>query len=406
MPRLLPSVRAVSASLLLLLAAALPALSQSIDTNPLNRLPEVTSAFQLVYSMNYDAAIRRFEAIQRQHPGNPMATDYVLDAVLFQELNRLDLLDTTFYTHDGFFSGKHTVAENPEVRARIQALGTQAVNEATAELQKNPNDVNALFARGWAHSLEAIYSGMADRAFTSALHQAWIARSDCARVLQIDPHYTDARLVVGVYDYIVGSLPFAFKLLVGVVGIHGSKSAGMALLQDDAAHGTVTSVEARTAMMLFLRRDAKYAQAAAIAHGLALEYPHGFLFQLEEANLQKDGGEGMVAVHTYQHLIALAQRPGYFDSAHVELAYYGLGEALRGQHHYAQAVAAYRDGADQPSTSMDLRRRCLLKAGETLDLMREHAQAVREYQTVVQDGADTSQGQLAQKYMRSAYTGR
>ncbi len=392
-------------ALCLLLLAAPPVHGQRVDTSPLNRLPEVRAAFQQVYSMDYDEAIRRFEEIQRQHPGDPMATDYVLNAVTFQELNRLDLLDTTFYTNDGFLTGKHTVTEDPKVRDRIRALDTEAVNEADAELKSSPNDVNALFARGWARSLEATYSGMADRAFGAGLHQAWDARSDCSRVLQLDPGYVDAKLVVGVYDYVVGALPFAFKIFIGIVGIRGSRAQGMALLQDDAARGVVTNVEARTAMMLFLRREGKYAQAAAIAHSLAQEYPHGFLFQLEEANLQKDGGEGMTAVYTYQHLIELARRPGYFDSAHLELAYYGLGEALRGQAHDAEAVDAYRDGAFQPTTSLELRRRCLLKAGETLDLMHDRAAAVKEYQAVMSAGADTVQGELAQKYIRSAYSG-
>lgn len=408
MLRFLPLVRSswlVPAACLLLAASDGTARAQRVDTNPLNRLPEVRAAFQRLYSMDYTDAVRRFEQVQRQHPGDPMATDYVLDAITFQELNRLDLLDTTFYTNDGFLTGKHTVVEDPKARDRIRALGAEAANEADAELRSNPNDVNALFARGWARSLEATYSGMADRAFSAGLREAWDARSDCSRVLQLDPNYVDAKLVVGVYDYVVGALPFAFKIFIGIVGIHGSRAQGMGLLQDDAARGVVTNVEARTAMMLFLRREGKYAQAAEIARGLAQEYPHGFLFQLEEANLQKDGGEGMAAVYTYQHLIELARRPGYFDSAHLELAYYGLGEALRGQTHYTEAVAAYRDGAFQPSTSLELRRRCLLKAGETLDLMHDRAAAVEEYQAVISAGADTVQGEQAQRYIRSAYVG-
>jgi tetratricopeptide (TPR) repeat protein len=398
--RLVPAV-----CVLLLAAAARDGHAQRVDTDPLNRLPEVRAAFQRVYRMDYNDAVRRFEEIQRQHPGDPMATAYVLDAITFQELNRLDLLDTTFYTNDGFLTGKHTVVEDPRVRDRIRALGAEAVSEADAELKKNPNDVNALFARGWARSIEATYSGMADRAFSAGLRQAWDARSDCNRVLQLDPNYVDAKLVVGVYDYVVGALPFAFKIFIGLVGIRGSRAQGMALLQDDAARGVVTNVEARTAMMLFLRREGKYAQAADIARGLARQYPHGFLFQLEQANLEKDGGEGMQAVYTYQRLIELARRPGYFDSAHLELAYYGLGEALRGQARYAAAVDAYRNGAFQPNTSPELRRRCLLKAGETLDLMHDHAAAVKEYQAVMSAGADTVQGEQAQRYIRSAYAG-
>lgn len=379
--------------------------ADTVDTNPLNRQPAVREAFQQFYSMNYDDAIARFERIENEHAGDPMATDYLLDAVLFRELNRLDLLDTTFYANDGFLTGKHTVAEDPAMRDRIKALAERAVNEANVELKANPNNVNALFARGWARSLNATYLGMAERAFATGLRQALAARSDCDRVLALDANYVDAKLVVGVYQYVVGALPFAFKLVAGVVGIHGSKPQGMALLRDDATRGVITQVEAKTAMMLFLRRDSQYREAVGIADGLAQQYPHDYLFHLEEANLEKDGGEGMVAVAAYEQLIALAKQSGYYPEAHLELAYFGLGDSLLGQRKYADAVQAYREGAYQPTTSPELKRRCLLKAGETLDLMHQHEKAVREYEAVLSAGSDTAQGELARKYMRTAFTG-
>ncbi|HTW48384.1 MAG TPA: tetratricopeptide repeat protein [Acidobacteriaceae bacterium] len=385
--------------------AALGARAQAVDTNPLNRQPEVRDAFAHFYSMDYDGAVARFEKIRSEHRGDPIATDYVLDAVLFRELNRLDLLDTTFYANDGFLTGKHTVTEDPAVRDQVKALTDEAVNESTAILKSKPNDVNALFARGWARSLEATYLGMVERAFGAGLRQAMGARSDCDRVLQIDPNYVDAKLVSGVYQYVVGALPFAFKLLIGIMGIHGSKTEGMALLRDDGERGVITQVEARTAMMLFLRREAKYPQAVAIARGLAEEYPHDYLFRLEEANLEKDGGAGMKAVDAYERLIEQAKQPGYYISAHLELAYFGLGDSLRGQKMYADAVRAYRNGAYQPTTSPELQRRCLLAAGESYDLMGDHAQARQQYQEVLNAGSDTVQGEAARKYMRSPYSG-
>jgi tetratricopeptide (TPR) repeat protein len=389
----------------ILILAALGAQAQAVDTNPLNRQPAVRDAFVHFYAMDYDGAVARFEKFRSEHRGDPIATDYLLDAVLFRELNRLDLLDTTFYANDGFLTGKHTVAEDPAVRDQVRSLTDDAVNEATAILKSDPNDVNALFARGWARSLEATYLGMVERAFGAGLKQAMGARSDCDRVLQLDPNYVDAKLVVGVYQYVVGALPFAFKVLIGIMGIHGSKAKGMALLRDDAERGVITQVEAKTAMMLFLRREAKYPQAVAIARGLAEQYPHDYLFRLEEANLEKDGGEGMKAVDAYQRLIEQARQPGFYNSPHLELAYFGLGDSLRGQKKYAEAVQAYRSGALQPSTSPELKRRCLLSAGESFDLMGDHAQARQQYQQVLNAGSDTVQGEAARKYMRSPYTG-
>ena len=47
------------------------------------------------------------------------------------------------------------------------------------------------------------------------------------------------------------------KILAGAAGITGSKSKGIEDLRDAGGHGVITSVEARTALGLFLRREAK-----------------------------------------------------------------------------------------------------------------------------------------------------
>ena len=375
-----------------------------MHTNPLNRDPLVRQGFDRFYNEDYNAALARFERVQSMHPGNPLATDYVLYVTLFRELFRLDLLDTTFYANDGFLTGKHTVVEDPKMRDRINALANQAVDEADAELRKNSNDTNALFARGWAKSLQATYVAMVERGFVSALKLALSAKNDNAKALQLDPNYVDAKLVVGVYQYVVGALPFGFKMLVGIVGIHGSKTTGLAMLRDSAARGVITSVESRTVMALFLRREAKYQQALAINRTLAAQYPHNFLFCLERANLSKDAGKGMTAVALYQQVIREARQPGYFASAHVELAYFGLGASLRGQNLYQQSIDAFEQAAIQPTTSPELKRRSLLAAGEDYDLMHQHDNAMREYQAVINAGPDTAQGELARKYQKDNFT--
>lgn len=380
--------------------------AQTVDTDPLNRDPLVHEAFQYFYVMDYDGALTRFEKVQAEHPSDPIATDYILYVTLFHELFRLDLLDTTFYANDGFLTGKHTVVEDPKMRDQIKSLADKAFNQANVELKKNPNDVNALFARGWARSLEATYQAMVERSFTSGLKLALGAKNDNERVLQLDPNYVDAKMIVGIYQYVVGALPFAFKLLVGFAGIHGSKAAGMALLRDTAAHGVITSIESRTAMALFLRREGRYQEALAMNSSQVAQYPHDFLFCLEEANLSKDAGLGMKAVDLYRKVISEAQHPGYFASAHVELAYFGLGASLEGQHLYQESVDAFRLGAFQPTTSPELKRRCLLAAGEVYDLMNQHDKARQQYQEVVDAGGNTTQADLARKYMRNAYTGR
>ena len=375
-----------------------------VDTNPLNLDPQVREAFQRFYILDYDGALERFEKIQAENPNNPLAVDYVLDAVIFRELYRLDLLDTTFYAHDGFLNGKHVVAADHAVADRGNSLYTKAMDLSDQELGKHPEDVDALFARGWGRSLHAVYIGLIERGFVSALHVALQARSDNEKVLRLDPRYIDAKLIVGVHQYVTGSLPFGIKLLAGAAGITGSKAKGINDLREAGARGVMTNVEARTALGLFLRREARYDEAIAVTKSLTEEYPRDFLFRLELANLTKDAGQGKEAIAEYQQLLAQARKPGYFPSAHLELAWFGLADTLQGQKNYADAAVAYNEATTQPTISPDLKSRCDLNSGKMYDLLNERDMALKQYEVVLRQDGDSAQADSARKYLKTPFT--
>jgi tetratricopeptide (TPR) repeat protein len=377
-----------------------------IDTDPLNLDPLVREAYQRFYILDYDGALSRFEKIQTQNPTSPLAVDYVLDAVIFRELYRLDLLDTTLYAHDGFLNGKRAVAADPAVAEQVNLLFIKAMDLADQRLSKNQGDVDALFARGWARSLRAVYIGLIERGFVSALHVALQARSDNEKLLRLDPQYIDAKLVVGVHQYVIGSLPFGVKILAGAAGITGSKAKGIQDLRDAGGRGVITSVEARTALGLFLRREAKYDEAIAVTRSLTEEYPRDFLFRLELANLTKDAGQGKAAIAEYQEVLDQAKKPGFFPTAHLELAWFGLGETLQGQKDYAEAAAAYNQATAQPTISADLKGRCDLNSGKMYDLLNERDMARRQYEVVLRQDGDSAQADSARKYLKSPFTAR
>lgn len=376
------------------------------DTDPLNLTPEVQAAFEHFYNLDYAGAEVLFKKIAAQHPTDPMAADYLLDNAVIAELYRLDLLDTTLYVKDGFLTGKHPVVEDMNIRAKIDALYARAVDLSNQRLHEDPHDLNALFARGFAVSLETMYMGMVEKHYIQALHLALAARKDDDAVLARDPKYIDCYLVVGVHDYVVGSLAFPFKIVAGIVGFHGSKSKGLADLRRVGQYGILNSVSARTSLELFLRREAKYSEAIQVVNGLHSQYPHNFLFALEQANLLKDSGQGMAAMAAYRSALETATRPGgYYPNAHLEMAYYGLGEAARGQRQIAVAAAAYKDAADQSTASLLMKRRAHLAAGKMFDRMGQHSLAQQQYADVVALGADSGQAQEAKHYEQSPYTG-
>jgi hypothetical protein len=390
---------------IVLLAAASLGWASDVHTNPLNRDPLVREAFVHFYNLDYPGAVERFERFHSMHPGDPQPTALLLEAVVFQELYRQDLLDTTFYANDGFLTGRHATSEDAKTRDRVFGLADEAVHEADWRLGRNPNDVDALYARAWARALKCTYLAMVERNFGAGFRLATKAKDDDKRVLELDPDYVDAKLVAGVYEYVVGALPWPFKLLIGFAGITGSKSVGLAMLTDAGKRGVITSVEARTTIALFLRREAKYKEAIKEVRGLKSQYPHDFLFCLEEANLRKDAGEGMAAVTAYREILTANTKPGYFASAQLELAYFGLGDALRGQRHFGEAAQSYEQAAWTQNVGPELKIRSLVAAGECRDLNGERPLAVKDYQAAIAAGPDTSRAGTARKHLRNAYTG-
>jgi tetratricopeptide (TPR) repeat protein len=379
--------------------------ASAAHTNPLNLDPLVKEAYNHFYLLEYPAAVDCLERLHAAHAGDPQATALLLNAVLFQELYRQDLLDTTFYANDGFLTGRHVTAEDSKMRDRILSLADEAVHEADLSLSRNPHDVNALYARGWARALKCAYIAMVQRSFGSAFRLATKAKDDEAKVLQLDPEYVDAKLVVGVYEYVVGALPLPFKFLIGFAGFTGSKSKGFEMLWDAANHGVMTSVEARTVIAFFLRREGRYKEAVEVVRGLKARYPRDYLFCLEEANLRKDAGEGMGAVQTYRDILASAAKPGYFAEVRLELTYFGLGDALRGQRHYSEAAQSYEQAALTREVSPELKVRSFLAAGECRDVNGERQKAVEDYQAAINAGPNTSRADTARKHLRNPYSG-
>ena len=124
------------------------------------------------------------------------------------------------------------------------------------------------------------------------------------------------------------------------------------------------------------------------------------------ANLTKDAGRAKEAIAQYQQLLAQARKPGFFPSAHVELAWFGLADTLQGQRNYADAAEAYNEATAQPTISVDLKSRCDLNAGKMYDLLNERDMAMRQYQAVLRQDGESSQAESARKYLKSPFTAR
>jgi hypothetical protein len=374
--------------------------------DPLDFDPIVREGYNHFYNLDYEASIARFEQVIKAHPQEPIAYGYELQAMIFRELYHQDLLDTTYYAHDNFLTNQRKVDIPAANRQRIEYLTSQTISLAEQRLRANPQDKNALFAKGFAKGLHAAFITLAEHTWFAAARQGLAARNDSEAVLRIDPDYADADMAIGIQQFAVASLPGFVRVIVGIAGVGGNKEKGIRLLRISADKGIITSVESRTTLSLFLRHDGRYAEALAMQHGLAQQFPHDYLFRLEEANLAKDKGDGMGAIAIYKVVLADARQPGYFVDPRLQMALFGLADTERGQNLVADAAQHYLEAASQPNCSDWLRKRAQLNAGEMLDLLHDRAGALAQYHKVATPGGDQSQAEAARRYLQTPYSGK
>jgi tetratricopeptide (TPR) repeat protein len=364
--------------------------------------PHTKLGFEHFYNLEYDKAIHEFELALTEHPKDPFAVNHLLSGVMFKEMYRVGAMDSELYAKEGFLHSKqYPVDEN--TKQRIKSLIEQAMQLSEARLKADPKDVDALYARGVTRGLKATYTALIEKAWFSALRSAVGARHDHERVLELDPNYTDAKMIVGMHNYVVGSVGWAVKVAASIVGLSGSREKGIQYLYEAANGGGEAAVDAKVALALFLRREERYQEAIEIVEGMERSYPHNFLMALELANLYNAAGRGPEAIASYHRLLKSAEGGAYPD-AHVEMAWYGLGEALRGQKDVKGAADAYEKVLEYQKTDPDLRIRATLGSGQMYDCLQRRDDAVKRYQAVIaQDSSDSPRAELAKKYLKQPY---
>lgn len=362
---------------------------------------QTEAAFDHFYNMEYDRATQEFERILEKHPNDPFAVNHLLTAILMRDLYETGSMNTGDYTNDSFI-GRTPRPTDAKIKVRIKELAHRAESLEEKELKANPKDVNALYCRGVTRAQFAVYTGIVERAWFSALRNAVGARHDHERVLELDPDYTDAKMVVGTHNYVVGNLPWSVKMAAAIAGLSGSKEKGLAYLREVAHSDGENSVDAKVVLTLFLRREHQYDEALGYMQELSAKYPHNHLFPTEVANLQRSAGRLDEAEADYRKVWQNG-REGKYGNLHYELAAWGLGELLRSKKDLAGAAAAYDLVNQAPNPDPDTLQKANLAAGQMYDLLKERALAMKKYETVLAGNANTGPADQARRYIREAY---
>lgn len=366
---------------LLALAAALPAQRSAL---PPDRLERVRAVLDGIYRIDYEAARARCQEMIRLWPDDPVGYVY-LARVYWQELLIEDrALTVERFTRPDYFSEtpRYKAEMDPAAERRFQEANREAIAKARAYAQARPKEPAALFLLGLAYQSEAT--------FHIALRNDWLAAIRAGNksyranqdLLALSSQYADARLVVGVYNYTAGSLPWKIRWLALLLGYQGSTGRGRKDLEEAAERGMVSSSDARSMLALIYARENKLDLALGKLAELKSQYPENYLTHLDIAGLESRRGRPLEAVKLYREALEkIAARAGGYRGLEPAIVYNQLGIACRAAKEMEAADEWFRrtlEGEASPRS----KTLAALELAKTLDLRGLRAEAVALYRRV------------------------
>ncbi len=200
----------------------------------------------------------------------------------------------------------------------------------------------------------------------------------------------------------MGSLSFAVRMAVSLVGLSGDKAKGIQYLYDDYRSNGETSVDAGMVLLVFLRREHRYNDALEIATALVPRFPRNYLLPIEQGNLLRASGKLDLAEEQYRRVWQNG-REGKYGSLHYELAALALGDLLRSEKKYSAAAAAYEQASEVAGADPELLQKADLGAGEMHDQLQNRDLAIKNYQAVVAVDSGNALAELARRRIKDAY---
>jgi len=241
------------------------------------------SGIEALYNLDYDKAERDFKEIVKVYPTHPAGPQLLAARLWIKTLYESRRLQSSLYSSESFYSSGDDKVD-PKIIGEFRNLTREAKRLAEVRLKQNPKDIEALDWLAAIQGLKASFEEAVERRHFAALKDGDDAVDHHREVLKLDPNFIDAGLTVGLYEYVVGSLPLPIKVVAGITGFRGSKKKGLALLERVAQEGTWSRDDAKTLLIVLYTREKRFNDALSHARELSARYPRNYLFRLEAAD--------------------------------------------------------------------------------------------------------------------------
>lgn len=361
--------------------------------------------FDHFYNLEYDQALAEFEKASQQEPNAMGPHNHVAQTLLYREMYRNGALETQLVSGNNPFLRQKKLNPSPQVEKEFSDEIQKAIDLANARLARNASDTSALYARGVAFGLRANYTFLVRKAWRDSLRDATAARKDSNRVTELDPANYDARLIQGVHDYVVGSLPWSWRMLGFLVGFHGDKERGLQTLEEVSRKGKINRFDAEILLCALYRREQQPRKAITLLEELLARFPRNHLLLFEQAQMHSDLGNKEKAIAAIEKVAAMKKDglPGYagvpwekiyFQLGNIQFWYNDLERALDN----LKKVTASRNEVDLNTGVL-----AWMRVGQIYDMTNRRAQAIEAYKRAIAFAPEADAAKESRSYMSSPY---
>ena len=331
--------------------------------------------------------------------------NHVAQGILYREMLRSGALESQLVSGNNPFLRRPKMEISQNDKQRFQYCIDQAIKISEAELSRNPNDLDALWGVSVAHGLRSNYLFLVEKSWMDSLHEATAARKANARIRELDPKDVDARLVFGLNEYVVGSLPFYMRALGFLGGFHGDKADGIRQLEMVAAQGTRNRYDAQVLLAAIYRRERDPRKALPLLNELANRFPRNHLFRLEQVQMYSDTGDKQNALRVLAEVenLRASGAPGYASLNPGKILYF-RGNLLFWYNDLPGALADLKEVTRQAS-ELDLNTAVLawLRLGQIEDLQGDHDAAIAAYREAIKAAPKSEAAEEAKGYTNNPY---
>lgn len=355
---------------------------------------------QSVYNLEYQKAREQFLRMTKIAPDHPAGYVYLANNLWLETLSASRRLNTSVYTSGSFYSqDKDEDASDPKRDREFNNLIRQAIVVSKARTEKNPQDAEALYYEASAVGLRAGYNVTVKRSFRRAIGDANESIQIHKKVLKADANYVDSYLSIGLYEYVIDTLPFVWRTLARLAGLSGSRKKGLEHLEMVVQRGKYAVDDARVILIGLYSREQQPEKALEMISHLANKYQQNYLFGVERAGLLYKMGRAEEGGQMYASLL----KDSRIAQVATDLINYQWGQSLTAAGDYATAITKYNEVKKWPKSDPDLVSLSHLNSALALDAVGKRAEAVSEYETVLKRENVYDSHKQASQYVKKPY---